>query len=155
MPPDVRIATELRISREARSRYGFAASRFSNDGHVILDDVRSVRVLAQEINDKRDLTGDPPKEQAVKAGQLNAMALIDAILGHVADLYRQQRNPQFLEQAQQWLAGQIGRGRWTPPWCDTWKSSRRKPSTGKRSRPRPIWPARRRARLGTGGRVAR
>jgi hypothetical protein len=38
--------------------------------------MRSVRVFAQEINEKCDLTGDPPKEQAVKAGQLNAMALI-------------------------------------------------------------------------------
>jgi 4-alpha-glucanotransferase len=100
--------TELHVSRQARNRYGFAESQFAADGHAVFGDVRSVRVFAQKINEKRDLTGDPPKEQAVKAGQLNAMALIDAILHHVAGLYRQQRNPQIMHQAQQWLAGQIG-----------------------------------------------
>src|SRR5512137_2490583 len=109
MSSNTTVTTELHVSRLARSRYGFAASQFASDGHAVLPDVRSVRVFAQEINDKRDLTGDPPKEQAIKAGQLNAMALIDAILHHVADLYRQQRNPQLMHQAQQWLAGQIGR----------------------------------------------
>src|SRR5512139_1730133 len=108
MPSNTTVTTELHVSRQARSRYRFAASHFVDDGHAVFGDMHSVRVFAQEINEKRDLTGDPPKEQAVRAGQLNAMALIDAILHHVADLYRQQRNPQFLRQAQQWLAGQIG-----------------------------------------------
>src|SRR5512135_1160330 len=108
MPSNMTVITELHVSRQARSRYGFAVSHFADDGHVVFGDMHSVRVFAQEINEKRDLTGDPPKEQAVKAGQLNAMALIDAILHHVAGLYRQQRNPQLMRQAQQWLAGQIG-----------------------------------------------
>jgi CHASE3 domain sensor protein len=56
-----------------------------------------VRVFAQRIHEKRDLTGDPPKELAGLDGQLNAMALTHAILDHVADLYRQQRNPQLLQ----------------------------------------------------------
>jgi hypothetical protein len=106
MPSNTTVTTELHVARQARSRYHFAASHFVDDGHAVFGDMHSVRVFAQEINEKRDLTGDPPKEQAVKAGQLNAMALIDAILHHVAGLYRQQRNPQFLRQAQQWLAGQ-------------------------------------------------
>ena len=111
MASNTSITTELRVSRTARYRYRFDESHFTEDGHVVFGDVRSLRLFAQEINEKRELTGLdglPPKEQAVKAGQLNAMALIDAILDHVAGLYRQQRNPQFLRQAQQWLAGQIG-----------------------------------------------
>ena len=99
---------ELHVSRQARSRYRFAPSHFAEDGHAVFGDIRSVRVFAQEINEKRDLTGDPPQEQAVKAGQLNAMALVDAILHHVAGLYIEQRNPQLLGQAGQWLAGQLG-----------------------------------------------
>ncbi|HSJ56464.1 MAG TPA: 4-alpha-glucanotransferase, partial [Anaerolineae bacterium] len=108
MSPKVAINTELHVSRPARDRYRFAVSHFAEDGHAVFRDIRSVRVFVQEINEKRDLTGDPPNEQAVKAGQLNAMALIDATLHHVARLYRRQLNPQFLHQAQQWLAGQIG-----------------------------------------------
>ena len=108
MPSHTTVITELHVSRQARNRYGFAESQFAADGHAVFGDMHSVRVFAQEINEKRDLTGDPPREQAVKAGQLNALALIDAILHYVAGSYRQQRNPQFLRQAQQWLAGQIG-----------------------------------------------
>jgi hypothetical protein len=113
MSPNTTVTTELHVSRQARSRYHFAASQFSGDGHVVFGDIHSVRVFAQEINEKRDLAGgpggDPPKEQAVKAGQLNAMALIHTIFHHVTGLYRRQHNPQLMHQAQQWLAGQLGR----------------------------------------------
>jgi hypothetical protein len=43
-----------------RSRHRFAASRYSGDWPVVLGDIRSVRVSAQEINEKR--------EPAAKAG---------------------------------------------------------------------------------------
>ena len=108
MIPNTTVTTELNVSRQARVRYGFTESQFADDGHAIFDDILSMRLFAQEINEKRDLNGDPPKEHAVKAGQLNAMALINALLHHVAALYRQQSNPQLMQQAQQWLAGQIG-----------------------------------------------
>jgi hypothetical protein len=85
MSSNTTVTTELHVSRQARSRYRFAASQFAGDGHVVFGDIHSVRVFAQEINDKRDLIGEPPKEQAVKAGQLNAMALVDALWPHVAD----------------------------------------------------------------------
>ncbi len=97
------IATELYVSRQARSRYGLAGSQFAADGRAVFGDVHALRTFAQEINDKRG-----SKEEAIRAGQLSAMALIDAILDHVASLYRRQVNPQLLRQAQQWLAGQIG-----------------------------------------------
>jgi len=102
------ITAELHVSRQARSRYRFAPSHFAEDGHAVFRDIRTVRVFAQQINEKRDLAGNPPTEQAVKAGQLNAMALVDGILHHVAGQYIEQRNPQLLGQAWQWLAGQIG-----------------------------------------------
>ncbi len=108
MSSKTNVTTELHVSRQARNRYNLSTSHYADDGRVVFGDVRSVRVFAQEINARRDLSGDPPKEQAIKAGQLNAMALIDAVLRHVAYQYRRQLNPGFLQAAQQWLAGQIG-----------------------------------------------
>jgi 4-alpha-glucanotransferase len=94
---------ELHISRGARERYRFDASRFSSDGHVVFTDFHAARVLALEINQKRELAGFPAGGQAITAGQLNAMGLIDEILHYVAGLYRSQRNPEVMRQAQQWL----------------------------------------------------
>ena len=61
MPSNTTVTTELHVARQARSRYGFAASHFVDDGHAVFGDMHSVRVFAQEINEKRDLTGDPPR----------------------------------------------------------------------------------------------
>jgi hypothetical protein len=94
---------ELHISRGARDRYRFDASQFSSDGHVVFTDFHTARVLAQEINQKRELAGAPAGGRAITAGQLNAMGLIDEILHYVADLYRRQRNPEVMRQAQEWL----------------------------------------------------
>src|SRR5512135_2068699 len=90
---------KLRISRQARERYGLDMFRFSNEGSVVLADFRSARVFAQEINEQRKKAGQPLAGTAISAGQLNAMALIDDILRYVARVYRQQENPQILEQA--------------------------------------------------------
>ena len=107
MSAHMTMTMKLRISRQARERYGLDEFRFSNDGCVILADFRSARVLVQEINEQRDRGGGPFQGQAIKAGQLNALALIDEILHHVARLYRQLGNPQVMRQAQQWLVKQL------------------------------------------------
>jgi 4-alpha-glucanotransferase len=98
---------KLRISRQARDRYGLDMFRFSNEGSVVLADVRSARVFAQEINEKRKQAGQPSGATMISAGQLNALALIDDILRHVARVYQQQENPQLLDQARQWLVEQL------------------------------------------------
>ncbi len=107
MPTLKTVTMKLRIARQARDRYGLDMFQFSNEGLVVLADFHSARVFAQEINEKHDLAGHPLGEPAIKAGQLNAMALMDEILQHVARLYRQQRNPQVMHQAQQWLEEQL------------------------------------------------
>jgi 4-alpha-glucanotransferase len=107
MSAHMTVTMKLRISRQARDRYGLDMFRFSNEGLVVLADFHSARVFAQEINEKRDLAGHPFGESAIRAGQLNAIALIDEILHHVARLYRQQGNPQVMHQAQQWLVEQL------------------------------------------------
>jgi hypothetical protein len=98
---------EFHVSRQARDRYEFDALLFSLTGNVILANFHAARTFAQKMNDKRDLVSFP--EQAVKAGQINAMGLIDEILHHTVALYSQQRNPQVMAQALEWLEEQIGR----------------------------------------------
>ncbi len=63
-------------------------------------------VFAQKMNDRKDLALFP--EQAVRAGQINAMAIIDEILHMVIEQYRQERNPAVVEEALTWLYGNLG-----------------------------------------------
>jgi glycosidase len=58
------------------------------------------------MNDKRDLVRFP--EQAVKAGQINAMALIHEILHLMIVAYRQQRKPTVLSEAAAYLDENLG-----------------------------------------------
>ena len=91
---------EFRISREARERYHFEGSLYSISGNVLHSDFYTVQVLVQKMNEKRDLFSRP--ERTVRAGSLNAMGLISAILHYVSALYRRSINPGSLENAA-WL----------------------------------------------------
>ena len=97
---------EFHISRRARDRYQFDASLFSISGNVIFADAQAARLFAQKMNQGRDLEAFP--DQAVKAGQINAMGLIDEIMHLAIGLYRKTENPQVLEQALAWLDGSLG-----------------------------------------------
>jgi glycosidase len=98
---------EFHISRAARDRYQFDESLFSLSGNVIFANFHAARVFALKINQTQDLVRFP--EQAVKAGQINAMGLIDEILHRVVGLYREQKNPRVMQQALDWLDQQIGK----------------------------------------------
>ena len=97
---------EFHVSRKARDRYQFDEPLFSLSGNVIFTNFRAARLFAQKINAKRDLVSFP--EQAVRAGQLNAMGLIDEILHMVVNLYREQKNPIVMADALDWLYGMLG-----------------------------------------------
>ena len=98
---------EFHISRKTRDQYEFDQSLFSLSGNVLFANFRAARLFAQKLNEKRDLARFP--EQAVKAGQINAMGLIDEIMHYVVGLYRQQENPQMFEQALDRLYEGLGR----------------------------------------------
>jgi glycosidase len=98
---------EFHVSRKARDRYQFDESLFSLSGNVIFTNFRAARLFTQKINAKRDLVSFP--EQAVRAGQLNAMGLIDEILHMVVNLYSQQKNPIIMTDALDWLYGMLGK----------------------------------------------
>ncbi|MCX7681476.1 MAG: alpha-amylase family glycosyl hydrolase [Anaerolineae bacterium] len=98
---------EFHVSRQARDRYQFDRSLFSLSGNVLFANFYAARLFAQRMNARRDLVRFP--EQAVRAGQINALGLIDEILHYVVALYRRQKNPALMRQALEWLEARLGR----------------------------------------------
>ncbi|MEJ2635453.1 MAG: alpha-amylase family glycosyl hydrolase [Calditrichia bacterium] len=98
---------EFHISREARIKYQFDETLFSTNGNVIFPNFRAVRVFVQKMNDKRNVINFP--EKTVKAGQMNAMGLIDEIMHYVAQIYREQKNDKVMKQALDRLEKEIGK----------------------------------------------
>ncbi len=97
---------EFHISRQARDRYQVDRSLFSISGNIIFANFHAVRVFAQKMNQQRDVVNFP--ERAVKAGELNALGLMDEIMHHMLALYRRQKNPAVLQQALDYLGKRIG-----------------------------------------------
>ncbi len=97
---------EFHISREAREKYGFDEALFSIRGNVVFADFPAVRNFAALVNSRRDAARRP--DQAVKAGQLNAMGLIDEILHYVVTLYREKYGNKIFSEALEFVKGRIG-----------------------------------------------
>jgi len=97
---------EFHLSRPAREGLGIEDSLFQSTGNLILPDFRAARALARRINESVDAALLP--ERAVKAGRLNAMALIDEILHDVARLYREQVEPRAFSLALADLEAELG-----------------------------------------------
>jgi glycosidase len=98
---------EFHISRQARDRYQFNELIFGQAGNVIFTDFHAARLFATKMNQKRDVINFP--ENVVRAGQINAMGLIDEILHMVVQLYRQQINPKVMQEALEWIMGMLGK----------------------------------------------
>jgi len=98
---------EFHISRKVRDLYQFDEPLFSLSGNVIFPNFHAARLFAQRMNEKRDLVNFP--EQAIKAGQINAMGLIDEILHYIIGLYRGEKNSQVMQQALEWLYEKFGK----------------------------------------------
>ena len=98
---------EFHLSRKARDLYQFDESLFSLSGNVIFLNFHAARLFAQRMNEKRDLINFP--DHGIKAGQINAMGLIDEILHYLVGLYRGEKNSQVIQQALDWLYGKFGK----------------------------------------------
>ena len=92
---------EFHVARAARQRYEFDEALFGLSGNVVFVDYAAARRFAQRMNEQRDVATDPGN--AVRAGDINAMGLVDEILHYVVGMYRQQRNPQAIRDALQAL----------------------------------------------------
>jgi glycosidase len=98
---------EFHIARQVRDFYQFDEVLYAQTGNVVLINFYMVRLFADKMNRKRDLISFP--EQAVKAGQLNAMGLIDEILHYVSELYREKLHVNTFHEAINWLESKIDR----------------------------------------------
>jgi glycosidase len=97
---------EFHVSREARDLYDFDQSLFTLTGNVIFANFHAARVFAQKMNRRRDLVHYP--ERVVRSGHINAMGLIDEILHHIVQLYREQKNATVMQEALDWLYEHLG-----------------------------------------------
>ena len=97
---------EFHVSRQARDSYDFDETLFALSGNVIFANFHAARVFAQKMNDKRDLVNFP--EQAMRAGQINAMGLIDEILHVVVREYCEQRKPTAMAEALAYVEDALG-----------------------------------------------
>ena len=68
---------EFHVSKKIRDLCNFDKTLFSFDGNVIFANFKDVRLFAQKINDTMNPVIDGDK--MIKAGQLNAMGLIDPV----------------------------------------------------------------------------
>jgi glycosidase len=98
---------EFHILAEVRKRHQLNESLFSISGNVIFANFHAVRVFAEKINAERDLVKHP--ERTIKAGQLNAMGLIDEIYHFILRLYEEGTNPQVFSRAEAFLNTTLGR----------------------------------------------
>jgi glycosidase len=106
MPEFKPVIMEFHVSQQARRFYEFDEAVFTYSGNVIFANFHAARVFAQKMNARRDLINHP--EQAVRAGHINAMGLVDEILHLTLDTYRAERNPQVIAQALAWLDSSVG-----------------------------------------------
>jgi glycosidase len=97
---------EFHISRNARERYQFAESLFSYAGNVVFANMAACRELAHRMNLVRDVERHP--EQAVHAGQLYAMGLIDEASHVLMARYREQFDPAVMTSALDFFSAQVG-----------------------------------------------
>ena len=103
-----RAARELHLREDARRRYSLDRALFALSGNVIFADLHAARSLAADMNRNRDLAAHPA--QAVRAGDINAMGLIDEIMHYVVHLYREEYGRGQFGAAMQAVAEEVGEG---------------------------------------------
>ena len=88
---------EFHVSSEARARYRLNETLFELSGNVILANLRAVRGLAAEMTARR--RSDGVADATINPGELNALGLVDEILHAVVGLYREQEDPEAIDDA--------------------------------------------------------
>ncbi|TVQ38248.1 MAG: alpha-amlyase [Spirochaetaceae bacterium] len=97
---------EFHVARAARDKYQFQHPLFTLRGNVVFADFHAARLFAQAINQTRDLSRHP--DQAARAGDINAMGLIDEIMHHVILCYLDEFGDDLMAEAREFLISQIG-----------------------------------------------
>ncbi len=97
---------EFHVSRRVRERCGFEDALFASSGNVIFANLKAVRLFVQRYNDTLPSTKE--SQAFLKAGQLNAMGLIDEIFHYVCYMYRARKEPKFFSGALETLEKEFG-----------------------------------------------
>jgi glycosidase len=95
------------VSRAARERHGLSEELFSTSGNVVFMDLHAAQVFTQRLNESRMKAGVPPGD-SLRAGDMNAMGLIDEILHYVAGLYRRRIEPAVFTRALEFAKDRLG-----------------------------------------------
>ena len=98
---------EFHVSKKIRDICKFDGDLFSFSGNVIFSNFTNVRKFAFAINSSLDPVLDANK--MIKAGQLNAMGLIDEILHLVCSEFRKQENPKAFAELEAFLDKTLGK----------------------------------------------
>ncbi len=96
---------EFHVARSARDAYQISDSLFTLRGRVLLPNFKAARLLAQRMNENRDLVQQP--DQTVQAGQLNAMSLLHEMMHLMIVAYREANNPALLGDALEWTEAEV------------------------------------------------
>jgi glycosidase len=86
------------VSRKSRDKYRFDESLFNRSGNVSLPDLKTLRRFAAAVSGEN-----------IRAGEINALGLMNEIFHHVIRLYKEQENPQLMEKASAVLQGKLGK----------------------------------------------
>ncbi len=97
---------EFHISKRARDKYQFEESLFKTNGNVVLGSFHAARLLANKINNNRDLLNHP--ESAVKASDIYAIGLTDEIFHFILKRYREEIQQDVFIEAVKNLEKNIG-----------------------------------------------
>ncbi len=97
---------EFHINAETRRACAFDEALFSSAGNVVFADIAAVHRFTKAYNARVDGKNHP--ERYLRAGQLNAMALIDEIFHYVCRLYRERMKADFFALARAHLDGAVG-----------------------------------------------
>ena len=98
---------EFHIAKSVRQEFGLEQALFSTSGNVVFADFYAARLFAAKLNEHIHPAVHP--ERVIKAGKINAMALVDEILHAVCELYRQNCEPKAFETAYTAMEKKIGK----------------------------------------------
>lgn len=97
---------EFHIASAARERYQFPDTLFSTTGNVVFANMAACRAFAHRMNQVRDAEHHP--DQAIHAGALFAMGLIDEASHILMARYRERYDPQVISDALSFFGEQVG-----------------------------------------------
>lgn len=97
---------ELPLSKEARKRYGFRDPLWGAKDVAPSENYRSALRLVERMNRSRRAEG--LERPALRAGELNAIGLIDQVLHYVSQAYQERVNPRVFQKALHWLIERLG-----------------------------------------------